>query len=178
MKANRALGFVRRHLRTCTAETKLKCYTTLVRPILEYASVLWDPHLASHIHILEMVQRRAVRFISNDFHRDSSVTAMLKNLKITSLAERRKIGRLLLFYKIDQRYIPLVPPAHVVRKKKQGRLDNGMAYDYLLGHSNPFYSSFYPKTIREWNKLPNQLFNVDHGLTCDSFYSHLVKFFE
>ena len=34
----------------------------MVRPILEYASSVWDPHTTANIQKLESVQRRAARF--------------------------------------------------------------------------------------------------------------------
>ena len=44
--------------------------------VLEYASSVWDPHLRKDIHHLEMVQRRAARFIKRDYSYESSVTQM------------------------------------------------------------------------------------------------------
>ena len=41
----------------------------MVRPILEYASIVWSPHTQCDIHKIKMVQRRAVRFIFNNFSR-------------------------------------------------------------------------------------------------------------
>jgi hypothetical protein len=43
-KASKTLGFLRRNLGRCTTKTKATAYTTLVRPVLEYASPVWDPH--------------------------------------------------------------------------------------------------------------------------------------
>jgi hypothetical protein len=37
-KASKTLGFLRRNLGRCTTKTKATAYTTLVRPVLEYAS--------------------------------------------------------------------------------------------------------------------------------------------
>ena len=42
-KANRTLSFLRRNLSTCPREVKEKAYKGLVRPVLEYASPVWDP---------------------------------------------------------------------------------------------------------------------------------------
>ena len=38
---------------------KVAAYTTLARPILEYANVVWDPHQQYLIDSIEMVQWRA-----------------------------------------------------------------------------------------------------------------------
>ena len=50
------------------------CYMSMVKPILEYASLVWSPSTEHNISKLEMVQRRAARFVLNDFPRYSSVS--------------------------------------------------------------------------------------------------------
>ena len=68
---------------------KTKCYQTYIRPICEYAAVIWSPHLQTNIHQLEMIQRKAARFVFNDYSRYSSVTTMLNELDWKSLEKRR-----------------------------------------------------------------------------------------
>ena len=43
-KANRTLGFLRRNLFSCPQDVEEAAYKSLVRPILEYGSTVWDPH--------------------------------------------------------------------------------------------------------------------------------------
>ena len=62
-KANQILGFIKRHLSKCDKTMKLLAYKTLVRPILEYSSSVWDPEYVYQIDKLERIQRRAARFI-------------------------------------------------------------------------------------------------------------------
>ena len=38
-------------------------YKAIVRPCLEYASVVWSPHTVSDIDAIESVQKRAARWI-------------------------------------------------------------------------------------------------------------------
>ena len=155
-QANRALGFIRRQLGKCTVNVKLKAYLTLVRPHLEYASCSWDPHTDSHINQIEMVQHRAVRFVLNKYSHHESVTQMLNELELNSLELRRKNARLCLFFKIHKGLTPLVIPPQLNLKPVQRRTDNGCAYEHFASHSNPLYSSFYPRTVRDWNSLsPN-----------------------
>ena len=47
-----------------------------------------------------MVQRKAARFVFNDYSSYSSVTAMLQEVKWNSLQDRRIQSRLIMFYKI------------------------------------------------------------------------------
>ena len=42
--ANQTLGFVRRNIKTKMPKVCETAYNTLVRPQLEYASAVWDPH--------------------------------------------------------------------------------------------------------------------------------------
>ena len=51
-KAQQTLGVIRRNLNKCPTHIKCIAYTTLVRPILEYASASWDPHCLKYIKTL------------------------------------------------------------------------------------------------------------------------------
>ena len=174
-KANRALGFIKRQLGKCTQEVKLKAYLTLVRPHLEFASscsCAWDPHFGVLVDQLEMVQRKAVRFVLNKYSRDESVTEMLAELKLCSLELRRKQARLRLLFKIDHKETPLVTPLQLRLKSLQRRNDNGHSYHHFVCHSEPFFSSFYPRTVRDWNALNSDLVSVSD---IDTFSAHLEK---
>ena len=64
----KTLGFLRRNLpgKSCSRETKTACYNTLVRPIVEYASCVWDPHTSKATSKAESVQRSAARYVMNN----------------------------------------------------------------------------------------------------------------
>ena len=89
-RANTTSAFLHRNIRTCPRKTKHLAYTTLVRPILEYASIIWDPHTVSNIHKLETVQRRSARHIMHNHSRHASVTTMLQHLDLPTLQQRRQ----------------------------------------------------------------------------------------
>jgi hypothetical protein len=79
-KANNTTAFLRRNLSSCPANIRTKCYTTFVRPQLEYASSVWAPHTQSNINKLEPVQRRSARFATGNYNTASSATTMLNHL--------------------------------------------------------------------------------------------------
>lgn len=97
--ASKILGFIRRNLSRCDAKVKAAAFKVLVRPKLEYAAAVWDPHQSYLVDKLEMVQRRAARFVYNDYRRTTSVSELLKSLEWSPLQQRRKDSRLTLFYK-------------------------------------------------------------------------------
>ena len=75
-------------------------FNSLVRPQVEYTSAVWSPYTKENINKIEKVQRRAARWVSNDYSSYSSVTDMLSNLGWQSLENRRTDKRLAMFYKI------------------------------------------------------------------------------
>ena len=57
---------------------------TFVRPILEYASSIWDPTGEGNQQLrngLVMVQRQAARFVYGDWKNKSIPSEMIKHLK-------------------------------------------------------------------------------------------------
>ena len=59
--ANRTLGFVRWNIKTKMSKVRETAYNTLVRPQLEYALAVWDPHTKVRTSQIEQVQQRAAR---------------------------------------------------------------------------------------------------------------------
>ena len=69
-KAQQTLGVIRRNLNKCSTNIKAVAYTSLVHPILEYASAACDPHSQNNIKTLERIQRQAARFCTNNYSRE------------------------------------------------------------------------------------------------------------
>ena len=88
------LVFLRRNLRINSPSLKSVAYKSLVRPLLEYSSAAWDAYTKDNVKKLEMVQRRAARYVLNRYHNTSSVSEMLQELQWDTLEERRKRNRL------------------------------------------------------------------------------------
>jgi len=90
-KANNCQIFLQRNFSKISTETKLSCYRTYVRPILEYASPVWDPvDNNTLMNKLEMVQHMAARWICNQWDRTHSPSQMLSALSLQPLESRRR----------------------------------------------------------------------------------------
>ena len=89
-KADHCRHFLQRNLVTYNREIKLQCYKTFVRPIVEYASSVWDPVGSKQLQYqLEQVQKKATRWIESNWDYKSSASNMVQNLGLNSLAVRR-----------------------------------------------------------------------------------------
>ena len=80
-KASSTLGLLRRNLSLCPQKLREQAYISLIRSRLEYCAAIWDPHLEKDTQQLEAIQRRAARFVVQDFSRYSSVKSYLNDLK-------------------------------------------------------------------------------------------------
>ena len=136
--------------RQCPAHIKAICYKSMVRPILEYASSVWDPHTTANIQKLESVQRRAARFCLNDHSHYSSVTLnMLLLLNLPSL-QSRKSTKLMTMYKIINGNLH-IPSNSLVPNHRDSR--SGY-FTQLQTRTDSYKFSFFPSTIKLWNSLP------------------------
>ena len=89
-KANGVHGFLRHNLYSCPMSTKINCYKALVKPVLDYAATVWSPYTQKDINMVEQVQRRAARFIFNNYSRLASISEMLTDLNWATLTHSRK----------------------------------------------------------------------------------------
>ena len=85
-----------------------------IRPILEYASTVWTPYTKSSTEKLEAIQKHAARFVVSDYDYSSSISSILNQLDWPSLAIRRQVSRLVMFYKIVHQYVAPELPNEIV----------------------------------------------------------------
>ena len=154
-KANRMLGLLRRNLYSCSADVKSTAYKALVRPRLEYSNVIWDPHHANHKYTIEKVQRRAARFVTRDYSRETSATALVKSLKWDTLEDRRTKSRLITIYKESRGLLPNNIDKFKYNNPRQLRQLHGQySFNKPSVNKDCYKFSLYPRTIPEWNLLP------------------------
>ena len=72
--ATRTLNFIQRNIKTKNQKVRETAYSTLVRPQLEYAAPVWDPHTKEKRLQLGKVQHRAARLNTSNFDYRSSTT--------------------------------------------------------------------------------------------------------
>ena len=148
-KANKTIGFLKRNVHISNSNIKQKAYIYLVRPTVEYASALWDPHLQKDKHKLEMVKRRLARFVTNQYSNRSFVTDKLEQLKWTPLEDRRKDARLLMLYKIRNQEVNISASHKLIPPDRISRNTSTNSFQISQCNTTTRKESFYPKTIRD-----------------------------
>ena len=169
-RGNRTVGFLRRNFQDCTTEVKAATYTAMVRPTLEYASTVWNPHKQKDVQLLEKVQRRAARYACGNYHdrAPGAVTRLLQQLQWDSLERRRHHNSLGMLFKIQNGLVDLPPTRFFQPSDPRTRGANRLRQEFA---SHPaLRNSFFPRTISEWNRLPT---STTSATTLEAFRSRL-----
>ena len=85
-KANQRVGLMRRCFTNITQRKFSTLFKTTVRPLLEYASVVWQNHLRKDIDMLQKVQNRCLALCptppaTESWKKEQNVWILLKHTK-------------------------------------------------------------------------------------------------
>ena len=181
-RAYKMLGLVRRSFsKFIPVLVKKKLYLALVRSQLTYCSVVWRPQLIKDIITLESVQRRATKYILDDYECDYKTRLIrLKLLPLMMFFELTDI----VFY-ISSILSPSINfdigqyihgNACVTRSSSSSKLQHSFS---STCKSNHFYFKRLP---RRWNSLPvidttQSLFVIKLQLF-NFMYNHFIQHFD
>lgn len=102
--SSKMLGFIMRNGKVFkNPKTKIMLYNAFVRSRLEYCSVVWRPHYATHSLRIERLQKRFVRhlaYTSGVARQLSSYEERLKHFRLLTLDQRRDFIDLVFLFKI------------------------------------------------------------------------------
>ena len=165
-KANQIVGLIRRTFEFMDKDMFLILYKTLVRPVLEYATVIWSPHLKKDIVSIEQVQRRATKLVKEIQH--LSYNERLVYLGIPTLVYRRERADMVQLFKImnqfDEVHLKSLTLSHNPTRGHKYKLDK-----HHFKYRNTM-NSFAARGVNDWNSLPESC--VD-SCTVNSFKSNL-----
>ena len=161
-KSRKILGILFRHFHPHSSpSTLINLYKSLVRPHLEYCSIVWDPSSKSLSQSLESVQLFALKLASNFRPLISSIKC---TCKISSLVARRHNAKLVFFFKLlhnrvffpSSILLPSPPPSYPLRSYHPNN---------IIPLKTKNKQSYFPHTIQVWNSLPPPLketFSISH----------------
>ena len=150
-KGKRLIGLLYRRFSTnVSSERLLEMYKYLVRPHLEYAAPVWDPHLLKDIKSVENVQKYGLKMCLKRW--DLGYQELLHLAQIPTLENRRIYLKLCTLFKIIHGLFPFTPD---VFTPQPSRHNYNLPFLYQpFAHTNAFQASFVPSTVSIWNHLP------------------------
>ena len=152
-KANKLLGMIKRSITCKNKENVMNLYKTLVRPILDYGSAIWNPYQKQDINTLEKVQRRTTKMITGT--RNLSYRERLRRCKLMTLEERRRRYDLIEMFKI-------MKGIYKINKEKLFEINmnntRGHKFKVKKHHSrlNLRKNFFTHRIVNDWNSLPDK----------------------
>ena len=157
-KANKILGVVKHTFKYLDKEAFLHLYKSLIRPHLEYASVIWCPKTKRDKDMIERVQRRATRVVQSISH--LSYSDRLKALDLPTLYFRRQRTDVIQLYKITHGLDNLQIGNHCnlcdrsMFTSSLSTSTRGHCHKYQIQRSSGPRSNFFPSRVTPtWNKL-------------------------
>ena len=143
----------RRYYMSSSQGTLLQLYLSFVRPIVEYAAPVWDPHYACHIQALEKVQKFALRMSAKLWDHDYDQLLLLFGLP--TLESRRKILKLCYLAGTLRGAIHCTHPPLQIREM-DSRLRSYSSSTLVLPftRTRSYQHSFFLHAMKLWNDLP------------------------
>ena len=126
-------------------------YKSLVVPILDYCSCMWDPNYTLYVDKLESVQKFATKVILRDWN--SCYNYWMKLLNLLLLSIRRKKQKLFLCYRIVTGRSIIPPTLFTPHPCPSLRHAHHIPLYYPRFRTSSHQASFYVSVIPFWKTL-------------------------
>ena len=171
-KANSLLGMIRRSFVHLDASMFKQLFISIVRPHLEYAAPVWNPHTKKMINLIENVQRRASKLLPS--LKDLPYKDRLKKLNLPTLQYHRYRGDMIEVYKMTH---GISDVQNILKLRANNQIDREST-----AHPFSILKEKFKKDIRkfffkervtdQWNNLP---LNVVVASNLNTFKNRLDK---
>jgi hypothetical protein len=168
------IGLLRRISRDVPRQCLEILYKAMIRPLLEYADVIFDGCSDTDTQRLESTQRQAALACTGAY-KHTSHRKLLQELGWTPLLSWRRHHRLGIMYKIQTQIAPpylrnACPP--LTRERTTYNLRTSENITIPPQRTSTYQQSFYPHTIKDWNNLDRDIRNSP---SVNSFKDKLKK---
>ena len=169
-KANQGLGMMKLLKKWIPRHSLEEIYKLYVRPHLDYGDILYDiseteKHSIFPLEVsnslskrVETVQYEAARIVSGAWQ-GTSRNKLYADLGWETLYNRRTLRKLCLLYEIQKNNFPryLKHTLDQYQYNENSRFYNRLLLKSIPCRTNKYKLSFFPSTIRDWNKLENDI---------------------
>ena len=178
-KVNKNLGLLRRQARNLTRLQREKIYLSIIRPKIEYGSVIYNNCSLGDGAAIEKLQRRAALIVLGAIGRTETVS-LLQVLNWDPLSVRRRVTMLVLLFTIIKNIAPSYlrcninlstrAITHNTRRAEQSPFQIGEICTRL----SCYKTSFFPNAIKIWNSLSLSIISSN---TVNEFKTKLKLYF-
>ena len=152
-------------------EAKVAACQALVRPQLEYAALIRNPHHQTEIDRIEKVQRTAADCACRRWRNQSHVGEMLEEFQWPELQERGQQASLTFLYKIHNNLVTIDKNRYLSEAgDNMSTRSHPFQYHRPNAYTNGLKFSFFPRTIATWNGLTTEAVSAE---TVDGFKSKI-----
>ena len=151
MTAKHRVGFLYRQFHLAGPSCLTQLYKSLVVPILDYCSCVWDPNYTLYIDKLESVQKFATKVILRDWNSCYNNRMKLLNLPLLSIWRKRQ--KLSLRYTIVTGRSIIPPSLFTPHPCPSLRHVHHMPLYYPRFRTTSHQASFYVSVIPLWSTL-------------------------
>ncbi|CAN7985845.1 unnamed protein product, partial [Ixodes pacificus] len=100
----------------------------------------------------------SARFVLSKYRKTESVNEMLKQLSLPLLSDRRKIARLKFLFLLKNQIFNLNTSNYITpRVSRPLRSTHSCQINLEKSNNDTYKYSFFPRTISEWNNLPEEI---------------------
>ena len=171
-KIIKSIGVLRKLRFYVPRHSLITIYKSFIRSQLEYADVIYDqPSYDSFSDRLESIQYNSALAITGAV-RGTSKEKIYNELGLEYLSSRRWFKRLCLFYKIVHNKTPAYLRDIIPKQRHFRNTRNQYMIPQFFCRTVCFSNSFFPYSIREWNKLDRHITQIDSFQT---FRNTLLK---
>ena len=151
-KANRNMGIIYRNFKLMGEDVFVSLYKSMIRPHVEYSSVVWNPTTIRDQKSIEGVQRRATKLVRG--LSELSYEERLRKLGIPTLQYRRLWADMLQVYKIVHGVDRINPETFFTFADSS--ITRGHKYKILKQRSKTTFRlhAFSNRVVDAWNELP------------------------
>ena len=136
-------------------------YFLFIRPLLEYADVVWNNCTQYESNELDKIQNEAARIVTGAT-KLASIDSLHTETCWQTVGSRGKTHKLTVFYKMKNGLCPHYLASLVsatVGSASTYPLRNSSDLQTLQTNSRLYYTSFLPSAVRDWNILQEQTRN-------------------
>ena len=150
----------------CSSEAKCKAYKAIVRPILEYASIVWSPHTAKEIKRLESIQNRAAhwacgsRWLPDTLRWSVSTSDCILKLHLPTLEARRQYLSICFLYDAYTQWNSLCFDQYCTFNTVTSTRSHQLSLVPPISTINARRYSLFVNTCFLWNSLPATIFQI------------------